>query len=199
MRSFWLRLVGSVVVCSALAACGGATSTPTPPAAPSVSSLDHEAPALDEPAQVVDLQAPRWDQVAAAPAAASGWKSYSSADDGFTMSYPTGWTLVESPTGGAFHSVAFYTPGADPKLPSANIEFRFESGTAYTSGTSNISALGRNGFQIERPEGSLGSPGLFEIDLPYVGNTGTLAISVNQDLSLKGVLKAMLATARWTK
>ena len=166
---------------------------------PQASSLPGTNPALDEPAQAVDLQAPRWDQVAAAPAPASGWKSYSSAGDGFTVSYPTGWTVVESPTGGAFRSVAFYPPGADPSLPSANIEFRFESGTAYTSGTSNISALGRNGFQIERPEGSLGSPGLFEIELPYVGNTGTLAISVNQDLSLKGVLKAMLATARWTK
>lgn len=58
MKSAWLRFVGSLVVCATLASCGGATSTPTAPPAPSVLvSLDPDAPAFPVPAGSVLINA----------------------------------------------------------------------------------------------------------------------------------------------
>jgi hypothetical protein len=70
---------------------------------------------------------------------------------------------------------------------------------AYRWEDSNISVLGRDGRQIERPAGSIGASPFFEIDLPYLDGSGTLEIAIQQDLSLKGTLKSMLETGDWSR
>lgn len=162
-------------------------------------STSDSNPALAHPVVAVVTTPAPWDEVAVDTANQSTWKSYSLAAEGFSIKYPADWTPVESAGDASSASVSFYPPGSDPSLPSPNISFLFQRNTAYQTGTSNIHVLGRDGRQIECPDGSLGSPGLFEIDLPYSGNVGTLQISIHQDLNLKGTLKAMLGTGRWTE
>jgi hypothetical protein len=182
-------LIGSVVGLAVLHPGATATSTLAPVTNP---ALAHA------PAQV-DVTAPPWDSVAAASGDTSNWGHSYVKPEGFSIRYPTEWTAVASPSGSTYNWVSFYPTGSDPSLPSANITFFFRPDKTYTQLVSNIHTLGRDGYQIERPEGIAGSSALFEIDLPYNGDAGTLVITIDKDLSLKSVLKAMLAAGVWIK
>ena len=189
-------VVGLIAVLVVGAALGLAVTHPfddRSSAAPTSQNL-----ALIRPAERVVTTPVPWDQVAADTTDQSNWNSYSMSSEAFSIKYPSDWAVTQS-TDGVSPSVSFYPPGSDPTLPSSNISFLFQRNTAYEAGTSNIHVLDRDGRQIERPDGSLGSPGLFEIDLPYKGGPGTLEISIQQDLSLKAELKAMLQTGQWSE
>jgi hypothetical protein len=182
-------LIGSIVGLAVLHPGPTATASPAP-----VTN-----PALAHAPQKVDVTAPPWDSVAAASGDTSNWGHSYVKPEGFSIRYPAEWTAVASPAGSTYNWVSFYPTGSDPSLPSAKITFFFRPDRTYAQLNSNIHTLGRDGYQIERPEGIAGSSALFEIDLPFNGDAGTLVITIDQDLSLKSVLKAMLATGVWVK
>ena len=156
-------------------------------------------PALAHAPARMEAVAPPWDQVTADTAGTATWMTYSLDSEGFSIRFPSDWTRVDSTTSSTYRWVSFYPPGSSPSQPSSNISFLFRPDQLYVQDASNIRTLDRDGYQLERPDGTAGASALFEIDLPYAGNRGTLTITINADLSLKGRLKAMLETGRWTK
>lgn len=136
------------------------------------------------------------DRMSHASSDLSSWISYTNPDWGLSLQYPGNWKLVEGP-GRPTSWIAFYPPDSNPDAPSSNITFALQPDSPYPPALpKNVTVIGIPSNESEVASGKLGSAGSYTLLLPY--RSGTLNVSVAEDLKLKSFLRVMLDTLTLT-